>query len=95
MHDHNENDCQKDKTESLMADLNSFQEEVKKVVQIGLKSKTAEIRLLLTRITALNEAGYSQEKLRDVMSQGGLEITLGTLKSLLSRVRQNSAKKTV
>ena len=96
MQAHNDSTVQTpDATGSLKADLARFQEEVKKVVQLGFKSKTAAMRLLIDNFTALNEAGYSQDKLCEVLNSEGLEITRGTLKSLLSRVRQDAAKKSV
>lgn len=56
-------------------------------------SKQEAVSLLANDIRGLQKKGYSLEKIATILADGGLEITVHTLKSYLTRARAVSGKK--
>lgn len=67
-------------------ELEAFRQEVRSVAGLGLKGKSAAIRNLKPSLDRLNNLGFSQEKLVEVMAECGLEMSLGYLKTALWRI---------
>lgn len=74
----------------MQEELAKFRQEISAVMELGLKSKSAAVRALMPRLDQLNELGFAQEKLVEVMAEEGLEMTLGYLKTTLWRERENA-----
>jgi hypothetical protein len=54
--------------------------------------KQSIVKRVVDEIGALQERGYTLEEVAELLSTGGLKLTLPTLKSYLSRARKASAK---
>ncbi|HYD60596.1 MAG TPA: hypothetical protein VEC35_09590 [Noviherbaspirillum sp.] len=76
----------------LKAELAKFSNHAREVAGLGLKSKAAEIRLLMDQIEHMNGVGFSLEKLCEVMGSVGLDITPPVLKTTMGRERAKGAK---
>ena len=70
------------------AALQDFRAEAEAVADLKLKSKAASIRKLRPGVESLNKLGFSQEKIVEVMTEAGIEITVPVLKSMLWRLRK-------
>ncbi|MEP6653611.1 MAG: hypothetical protein ABJA82_09650 [Myxococcales bacterium] len=54
--------------------------------------KQAIVKHVVDEISALQERGYTLEEVTELLSTGGLKLTLPTLKSYLQRTRKASVK---
>lgn len=73
----------------LKAMVEAFNAEVKYVMEdVGLSKKTAVVKVLRPSIERLNDRGFTLEQVAATLSQAGFEISKDTLKTTLSRARQ-------
>lgn len=75
--------------ETAEAELAKFSELVGQLIQLKLKSKAALVKRITPDLDRLNDNGFSQERLVEVMNQAGFDISLGTLKTILYRQRKS------
>lgn len=71
--------------------LVKFESEVKDVVGMRIKSKTAMIRMLMPSLERMNQLGFTQEHLVSIMVDAGLDMSLGQLKTILWREKKKSS----
>ncbi len=71
-------------------DLDSFYKLVKETVDLNLRSKAVTVERLLPAIDRLEKL-YTHQQLVDVMANAGLDLTVGTFRSIRSRKKAAEA----
>ena len=74
-------------------ELEGFQKLVKDTVALELRSKAVTVGRLLPEIERLCNLGYTHERLVEVMGAAGLEMTVGTFRSIRSRYQAKDKDK--
>jgi hypothetical protein len=77
---------------ALNPELSGFHEKVKETAGLGLRSKAAQVRRLLPEIERLGKLDYTHERLCEVMTDAGLELNVGTFRSILARIKADDKK---
>jgi hypothetical protein len=74
-------------------ELDEFRKLVQKTTALKLRSKAVTVGRLLPSIEQLIESGYSHERIVEVMTAAGLEMTVGTFRSYRNRAKAAEPEK--
>jgi hypothetical protein len=71
-------------------ELAEFEAVVKKTVALKLRSKQATVERFYDQIESLGALGYTHDRLTEIMAKAGLELTVGTFRSILARIKASN-----